>query len=793
MKKTYLQHLIAFVFCIASAWQLQAQTQIVNLGFEDWDALGTSSEEPVGWNSFMNAQNNGVSGFVFDLARTQKVERNTDKRPGSAGNYSARIWSNSVFGVVANGNLTTGRIMIGSTTADSPDNHNRTLTSNSLYNQPFTGLPDSLVVWVKYSAAAGNTARISATIHGNYDYRDPEASDPNAANFVVGRAVLNYPPTGGNWIRLSIPFDYNFPHSDPRYILITFTTNSTPGGGASGDQVFIDDLEFIYVPRVTVAPNTAQNLIINQNGATLTVSENFTPVSREWKFSTVSGSGYTSFATPQTGSTLVPGFATPNTYFVVCESNHNGTIVRSNEVIINVSNFTATITPDNPQTLFQNEAGNTLTVSESPAADSRVWKFATTSGGPYQAFSPSITGTGLTPLFSDVNTYYIVCESTRSGVTIVSNEVEIDVLQAIVPSISITPSSSQFIEINQNGTTLTANETVASAGREWKFATSASGPFESFTPAETGISYTPQFANEGIYLVRCESEMNDTIRFSNVVTIEAADLEISIAPAASQITYENIAGDLLTVSENRQPDTREWKFATVSGGPYQSFSPSQTNTTYLPLFTSTGSYFIVCESTFSGIVKQSNEVEITVNDGPQLIATPDEDQQLFTNQQGNTITAEAAGFTVVNPEWKFANSINSFFQSFSTPITELTYTPQFIFAGEYFVRCEAEILGQSFASNVVKIIVNEQSTSIHLIAEPDFNVYAADKFIHVDLSGIELTNARMVVANVKGQLVAEQQLSSNSMNKFPVNASEGIYFFMIESKDKLYQGKLYMR
>ena len=52
-------------------------------------------------------------------------------------------------------------------------------------------------------------------------------------------------PTNG-WERKVIPFQYVGPSSTPEYILITFTTNSIPGGGSAGDEVFIDDVELIY-------------------------------------------------------------------------------------------------------------------------------------------------------------------------------------------------------------------------------------------------------------------------------------------------------------------------------------------------------------------------------------------------------------------------------------------------------------------------------------------------------------------------------------------------------------------
>ena len=126
--------------------------------------------------------------------------------------------------------------MVGSTNATNSANHNKTKTGDSNFHQTFTGRPDSLVVWVNYNGGSGEEARISATIHDNYNYIDPSAADPNAPSHVVGKAVYNYPNTNG-WERISIPFDYNHPATSAEYILITFTTNKTPGEGSGNDVI----------------------------------------------------------------------------------------------------------------------------------------------------------------------------------------------------------------------------------------------------------------------------------------------------------------------------------------------------------------------------------------------------------------------------------------------------------------------------------------------------------------------------------------------------------------------------
>lgn len=235
---------MAVVFMTATALQTAAQTTVNNPGFENWDNLGASDEEPQQWSSFETAQG------TFSSFGAQQVKRSTLKRPGSAGTYSAVIWCRDAGLAIANGNLTCGRINMGSATPSSTSNYNITLTSNASYNEAFTGHPDSLVVWVKSVIAnSGHQPRIHAVIHDNYDLRDPINS--GSSGHVVGEATLNFSTTGGVWVRKSIPFVYNGPSTTPNYILISFTTCKDPGTGTPGDSLYIDDLEFVYNPVLT--------------------------------------------------------------------------------------------------------------------------------------------------------------------------------------------------------------------------------------------------------------------------------------------------------------------------------------------------------------------------------------------------------------------------------------------------------------------------------------------------------------------------------------------------------------
>ena len=230
--------------------------QFDNYGFENWEQVGSSWSfsgtkyhyEPVEWNSFKTSE-----GTLSGLAGDQISESN-EKRPGTTGSKSARIFSTSKIGIIANGNMTTGRIYAGSTTPNNDGNYNYTKRSDSKFNTPFTSIPDSLTVWVAVKASSDVNAKITTTIHGDVDMKQLAKSGNSPADKVCATAdalVSRTSSSGVVWKRVTIPFT-NGPHTDPRYILATFNTNATPGGGAANDEMYIDDICLIYNPSLNM-------------------------------------------------------------------------------------------------------------------------------------------------------------------------------------------------------------------------------------------------------------------------------------------------------------------------------------------------------------------------------------------------------------------------------------------------------------------------------------------------------------------------------------------------------------
>ena len=232
-----MKKIIVFVLNIFFIQILFGQVyQLPNGGFESWD----NNSVPVGWHSF-----NTADGSWASFASNHHSKESG--RTGSSGQYCLKIYSTSVMGVIANGNMTTGRIHAGSTTPSSSDNYNYSGRSDG-YAQVFNGTPDSMYVWTKMTAASSSTqATMRAYIHGNTDFIDPNHC--NTASLYKGHAHVVVNPHS-TWTQQKAAFIYDGT-SSVNYILITLSTNVTAGGGSSGDALYVDDIEMIYSAWLT--------------------------------------------------------------------------------------------------------------------------------------------------------------------------------------------------------------------------------------------------------------------------------------------------------------------------------------------------------------------------------------------------------------------------------------------------------------------------------------------------------------------------------------------------------------
>ena len=225
--------------------------QLPNPSFEAWHASTEEYVEPNGWHSFESATGD------LALAAGHHVEKSKDAHSGAA---SARIFSTSIFGIIANGTMTTGRMNAGAMSAIDPANNAYLDMSKTdvdgngdPFYVPLCSRPDSVALWVKFKQGTPNSehpyATVSAVITDGTYYQDPE--DKDYTNVVAKAKDNKIAATDGKWVRISAPFDYTKNAVDPKAVLVTVSTNADAGQGSGEDELFVDDISFIYNAKVT--------------------------------------------------------------------------------------------------------------------------------------------------------------------------------------------------------------------------------------------------------------------------------------------------------------------------------------------------------------------------------------------------------------------------------------------------------------------------------------------------------------------------------------------------------------
>lgn len=226
MKKNLLL-VFTFLFLVTQTF---SQSQFENASFEEWESIPYGSvPEPVEWSSVRTAEPDElaqVAPAVWDVSDD-----------AHSGNHSLYLTNISIFGIIATGTITNGRILADLNT-ELANSH--TDPENSQWNMPLTKRPDSLVGWYKGNPAEGDFPTAKALLHTGYAALPQEDS----SNWIG----VAYIPLSGSavteWTRFSVPFDY-FNDNTPEFILTILTAGDglTP---IAGSEAWFDDLELIY-------------------------------------------------------------------------------------------------------------------------------------------------------------------------------------------------------------------------------------------------------------------------------------------------------------------------------------------------------------------------------------------------------------------------------------------------------------------------------------------------------------------------------------------------------------------
>ncbi|MCD6202018.1 MAG: PCMD domain-containing protein [Bacteroidales bacterium] len=232
--RKYLFFTIVLIFISGFAFSQKAIFSVENGGFENWEipaGLDSTLMEPVNWSSLKTSDNPSLSNVAPVVWRLSP--------DAHSGNYSVYLTNISIFGVVATGTITNGRVH-----ADmNPDNgYVFTDTTDTRWNSRIDSRPDSLVGWYKYNSTGNDKGVVDVDLHVGY-YQKPGSDDDSTR--LVGKAMFKTPPeTVTEWTRFAVPFEY-FDDRKPEYYL--FILNSGDGKAAvAGSEIWLDDISFVY-------------------------------------------------------------------------------------------------------------------------------------------------------------------------------------------------------------------------------------------------------------------------------------------------------------------------------------------------------------------------------------------------------------------------------------------------------------------------------------------------------------------------------------------------------------------
>ncbi len=265
-----MRSIATLLLCTSISLGAAAQTTIANGGFETWGNTSPGlSTEPTNYYS------NKSGSAIAQLANATCFQETSSPHSGT---YCVRLETINYLGIsVVNGSLTTGVVNAPST--DKARGYIGTVNysnSSDVRRMAFTGRPDSLVGWYKYTqGGASEQGKVRVILHTG-DYNDPEVSGgspadyPNlSANKIADATWLTPASNVTTWTRFSVPLNY-VSTSSPAYIMINMTPSANQMTSVAGSKIWFDDLEVVYTPTVAcAAPTGIAATGVTSNAATL--------------------------------------------------------------------------------------------------------------------------------------------------------------------------------------------------------------------------------------------------------------------------------------------------------------------------------------------------------------------------------------------------------------------------------------------------------------------------------------------------------------------------------------------
>lgn len=226
------RHLLFTGLLLAGSTLIIGQTQLENPGFENWEDAGTSRDEPVDWST-VKTSDNSTANLGAPVVWDQSSGNNAH-----SGSYGIKL--ENVFSflgqVTVTGLLTSGRVHVAGSNGNI-----YTDASDPQWHMPFTGRPDSLVGWYKYSPSGSDRCKAQVILHTGAAQLPV---DTDSATWIADVRFEPSSATVGSWTRFSQAFTY-FSSATPEYALAILTSGFGTAA-VTGSIAYFDDLELIY-------------------------------------------------------------------------------------------------------------------------------------------------------------------------------------------------------------------------------------------------------------------------------------------------------------------------------------------------------------------------------------------------------------------------------------------------------------------------------------------------------------------------------------------------------------------
>lgn len=535
-----------------------------------------------------------------------------------------------------------------------------------------------------------------------------------------------------------------------------------------GDGTNTSNEIVIYVGSdlVTVDPAGDQYLRVDMNGAMLTVTKDASITGVEWKWSTTPGEGHVSFTPAQYGDEFTPVFDAAGLYYVICEGTDAGSnLYPSKDVMITVDETIRDIywkgtagnsadEPSNWSPLANVDGNNARVEGRDTYTDSLVF-----SAAGYQTVREIIQSDGTSTVTIDKGTdtlrlsrgplYGIQNLFVESGVldvhdlrlergTITVNGGECMVTSSYFMMGNKSGSTGGFVNINGDGIfSVFGNQPARFSGHDSLSIITISdnglmrvkGDWRG--GAETVMETGQLRAPDGYFIA---FEYDDV---ADMTLIWAkSETEFNLSPRANGVTGVGMEIAYSTVNDADRTGF-EWKYDTVPGRDFVSFSPAQTSSAFTGTWDAVGVYRLMVEGYSASDTLVSSEVKITV---VSVTVAPDADQELEPAVEGTPlVVTESDTVLFTSRVWMSSTTSGSGYTPIIGNPSDTAYTPLFAAEGTYYVVCASTFGSVEVISNEVKIVVSAAavtSLTINLdmrkMAKADLFDPASD---YVDVAG----------------------------------------------------------